>query len=253
MNISGVTTTAMTFARQNSPAILTAAAVGGLVATIVFAAKASPQAADLIYSKSQGHPEVATPWEKVKMTWKVWIPTVSMAAVTAVCIIGANFVHTRRAAAMAATLGMVERTATIYQEKVKDLLDEKSRTKVETAVAQEYINQTPLSKSTVYVTERGEALTFDTLSGRYFKSDPEAIRKAVNDFNHDLINGFGVWRTVNDWYDALGLEHVAMGDSLGWTPERLVRVDLHPALAEDDKPCISLLYANAPAPFAPAF
>ena len=91
--------------QNNSTAMLATASVGGLTATALLSAKAAPQALDEIYNKSEGHPENVDLLGKIRMTWKIWLPPISVGALTVVCIVAMNSTHLRRQAALASDLG----------------------------------------------------------------------------------------------------------------------------------------------------
>ena len=90
---------------KNSPHILTGIGCAGVVSTAVLAVKATPKAT-IILEKEEEYRErkrlqSLTKMEKVKLTWKCYIPAVVMGATTIGCIIGANTVNMRRNAALA--------------------------------------------------------------------------------------------------------------------------------------------------------
>ena len=235
--------------QNNSTAMLATASVGGLTATALLSAKAAPQALDEIYNKSEGHPENVDLLGKIRMTWKIWLPPISVGALTVVCIVAMNSIHLRRQAALASALTLMESAAAIYQDKVIELVDPKTREKIEGAVAQEQVTRAPISKQVVLVTGKGESLILDTLSGRYFKGDVDRVHKAVNEFNKRLINGFGVWLPVNEFYQDLSIDGNEMGDLLGWQSDRMLEVRFDAALTENEEACLVLHYETAPRPW----
>ena len=64
------------------------------------------------------------------------------------------------------------------------------------------------------ITDKGNTLCFDSLSGRYFKSDIDKIKRAVNNLNRELT--YDMYVSLNDFYDELDLDHTKIGDELGW-------------------------------------
>ena len=72
----------------------------------------------------------------------------------------------------------------------------------------------PVQNSEVLVTGKGETLCYDSLSGRYFKSDIEKIKKAINDVNRRMLNENSV--ALNEYYVEIGLAAVGIGESVGW-------------------------------------
>ena len=119
MKLSNVTKTVSTFMRKNSPTILTAVGVSGMIASTIFAIEATPKAVKLIEEKKQDlKVEKLTPIETVRTTWKCYIPTVVLTVLSSGCIVGANSVHAKRNAALA-TAYTISETALRESEKRK--------------------------------------------------------------------------------------------------------------------------------------
>lgn len=61
----------------------------------------------------------------------------------------------------------------------------------------------------------GDKLIFDSMSGRFFYSDPEKIKLAIDELK---ANRFITWSilTLNDIYDALRIPTIYAGDSIIW-------------------------------------
>ena len=71
-----------------------------------------------------------------------------------------------------------------------------------------------MSNSQVIVTEKGNTLCRDSISGRYFKSDIDKIKKVVNELNRQLIHQNYI--SLNEFYYELGLDSTKNGSYLGW-------------------------------------
>lgn len=63
-------------------------------------------------------------------------------------------------------------------------------------------------------TGHGTDVFYDSWSGRYFYSDINYIRKAVNDLNYQLMNE--LWISLNEYYAYIGLPTIRAGEELGW-------------------------------------
>ena len=72
----------------------------------------------------------------------------------------------------------------------------------------------PYDEATVIKTGKGDALFYDTFSGRYFRSSVESIRTAENEMNRAAACGEFV--SLNTFYDTLGLDSIKFGDDFGW-------------------------------------
>ena len=108
------------------------------------------------------------------------------------------------------------------------------------------MDKNPVSKTNVIVTGGGTTRCYDHLSGRYFNSDIEKIRKAVNNLNHELLNGMG-YASLNDFYDELGLAHSGIGSDMGWNViDGLIEIDFSSHIDDEGVPCIVLDYVRSP-------
>lgn len=233
---------------KHSPEILTGIGISGMIATAVLAAKATPKAILLLEEKADKDgcsiKEISN-LEKFKTCWKCYIPATITCVTSAACLIGAQSVNARRNAALAAAYTLSDTALREYKDKVIETIGEKKEQIVRDKIAEERIRKNPDTNSEVIVTERGETLCYDSLSGRYFYSDPETIKQAVNELNETMLNDMYV--SLNEFYDVLGLDHTKLGDDLGWSMDSgLVRVSFSSQLSNRNKPCLVLDYQVAP-------
>lgn len=244
---------------RNSPSILTAMGVGGLVGTVILAVRGTVKAYEALsaedgfradeWSEQTGehqgaYPGDFTPKEIVEITWRYYVPTVVSGVFTVACMIGSNHISTRRNAALVSLFTVTEKALREYEKKVVETIGEKKEALLRGEIAQEKIDAHPVENTTVIMTGKGEYLFFDSFSGRYFKSDVETIRKLVNDFNQKLIKCAPMFLGINDFFDELGLERVEMGDEMGWNAEdNMLDVRLSSAkITKDGVPCGILEY-----------
>ena len=98
---------------------------------------------------------------------------------------------------------------------------------------------------TAYVTGTGMTLCYDVISGRYFKSDIEKIRQAVNNVNYRMK--YEDYIAVNDFYEEIGLGPIQIGNELGWhIDDGYLDVCFSSKLTGDGTPCLVLDYIAAP-------
>ena len=90
----------------------------------------------------------------------------------------------------------------------------------------------------------GSTLCYDSWTGRYFNGSVDKIQRAVNEFNHRLIND--TWMTLNELYSEIGLENATSGEGVGWTPDRLVELTNQTLLSPDNTPCYVLDFRVRP-------
>ena len=248
---------------RKSPEILTGLGVAGFITTTILAVKATPKALELIEEEKRkqnlkildeaeqsdndvcNHITHLKPTEVVKTCWKCYIPTVVIGVASTACIIGASSVSARRTAALATAYKLSETALAEYKDKVVETIGEKKEKAVRDAIDKDHIDKNPVTKKEVIITKAGETLCYDSLSGRYFKSDIEQIKKAVNELNRRMMNDMYI--SLNEFYDELDLGHTAIGYEVGWNIDGgLLEIDFSSQIADDGTPCIVVNYDVAP-------
>lgn len=233
------------FAADNSPAILTAIGVTGALTTAYLTGKASFKAAELIADEEARLDTGLKPKEKVELVWRLYIPAAATGLLTVTCIIGANRIGTRRAAALATAMTISEKAFTEYKDKVVERLGKNKEQAVRDEIAQERVDRTPVSQTReVIIAGGGDVLCFDVFTGRYFKSDMETIKKAQNDVNYQIINN--MYASVSDFYNRIGLPPTGYSDEVGWNSDKLMELDISTTMSDDGRPCISINFAAVP-------
>lgn len=231
---------------KHSPEILTGIGIAGMVTTTILAVKATPKALKIIEEKKNDEGvEELTVKETVKATWKCYIPATVTGAASVACLVGASSVNARRNAALATAYKLSETALAEYRDKVIETVGEKKEHLIREKVDKERIDKNPVSKNEVIITERGNTLCYESTSGRYFKSDIEQIKKAINEINRIML--LDMYVSLNEFYDELGLDHTSVGDYLGWNiDDRNIEPDFSSHIADDGTPCIVVNYSVAP-------
>lgn len=231
---------------KHSPEILTGIGIAGMITTTVLAVKATPKALTLMEKRKQDlKVEKLTPIETVKTTWKCYIPAAITGTVSIGCLIGASSVNARRNAALATAYKLSETALNEYRDKVVETIGEKKEQTIQEKVDKDRVEKNPVSKSEVIITEKGNTLCYDSISGRYFKSDIEKIKRAVNELNRRMT--YDVYVSLSEFYDELDLDHTLLSDDLGWSiDDGLIDVSFSSQIADDGTPCIVINYAVAP-------
>lgn len=238
---------------KNSPTILTGLGIAGMCTSVVFAVRATPKAIELIDNENYFREHIeggevergpVEGFDLVKLTWKCYIPTAAMCFAAATCIIGAHSINMRRSAALASLYSISEATLKEYQAKVVDTIGQNKETKIRDEIAQDRLDKNPMATKEVYITGKGDMLCYERLSGRYFKSNVEALRKTQNEFNQGVIREN--WMTINDLYGMMGLDDVKLGNDMGWSTDNLLEFSFSSKIADDDSPCLVIDYTTLP-------
>lgn len=234
---------------KHSPEILTGIGITGMITTTVLAVQATPKALRLIEDK-KANEEIheLTPVETVKTAWKPYVPAVVTGVVSIACLVGASSVNARRNAALATAYKLSETAFAEYRSRVIENIGERKEKVVREQVAQTKVDKVPVTKSEVIIAGNGEVLFLEPVSGRYFTSDIEHIRRTINEFNYRMTTGMEEYISLSEFYDAIHLPHTSTSDDLGWNLYRdgLIDTNFSAAVADDGRPCLVLEYAVSP-------
>ena len=250
LNVSKLCKDAKVMVSKRSPEILTGLGIAGMISTTVLAVQATPKALDLIARAEDknfdnGHGNKLTVSEKMKVAWKPYIPAAITGIASISCIIGASSVHAKRNAAIAAAYNLSQTALTEYKEKVVETIGEKKEQAIKDKISKDKIKKDPVSKSEVIVTGKGNTLCYDAFNSRYFYSDIDQIKRAINELNRIMLNQMYV--SLNDFYDELNLKHSGNGDELGWKlDDGFIEIDFSSQLSDDGRPCLVIEYMVAP-------
>lgn len=234
------------FTIKHSPEILTGLGIAGMITTAVMTGNATIKAIKLIENKKETNDfSELTKKETIKIVWRCYLPPVVTGVVSTACIIFASSVNLKRNTALAAAYALSETALKEYQDKVVEVIGEKKGRLVKDSVAKDIINKNPVNNNEVIITEKGNTLCYDVISGRYFKSDIEKIKQIKNELNSRMLNDSDI--SLNDFYYELGLDSILIGDDLGWNVNKgLIDLDFSSQLSADGEPCLVINYRLAP-------
>jgi hypothetical protein len=234
---------------KHSPAILTGIGITGMITTTVLAVKATPKALDIIADIKERHEEdddkKVVAKELVTKVAPIYIPAVIMGVASTACLIGANSVHAKRNAALAAAYTISDTALREYREKVVETMGEKKDKAIKDEIAKDKLIEDPVQNHEVIVTKKGTTLCYDCIFGRYFRSDMETIKRAITKINRTIA--IDMYASLNDFYSEIDIPPVKIGDMIGWNiDDRDLDVDFSSQLAEDGTPCLVIGYTAAP-------
>jgi hypothetical protein len=257
MDFKGITKLTKTvggFAAKNSPTILTGLSVTGLVTTVIMAVKATPKAMHILENEENTRSENgaydSSDWpitkkETIQLTWKCYVPAAIMGGATIACIIGAHSISTRRNAALAGLYSLSETALKEYKNKVAEKIGEDKAKEIKDEIDQDTLKRNPASKQEILHTGRGDTLCYDVMSGRYFWSDINDVKAAINNVNKTMRNEMSV--CLNDFYSELDLDRIGAGDLLSWYIDYgSVEGDFSSQLADDGRPCLVIDFDTRP-------
>lgn len=240
---------------NHSTTILSGVAVAGTVTTAVLTGRASFKAARIIENEEtmrtvawhdgESHlpPTVMSRPTKVKLVWTQYLPPVASGVLTITSIVVANKISSKKIAALAVAGGISERALQEYKEKVVEKLGERQDQKIRDDIAQDRVTKNPYSSEVVLV-GTGDVLCMDMLTGRYFRSSVEDIKRAENKINHEILNTMGA--SLSEFQDELGLPPTDYTEKVGWDGPDLVQTLLSTTMTPDQRPCICVDFNRPP-------
>lgn len=230
MNITLITSTL----RRHAPSILTGLAVGGVVGTAIFSAQAGVKAHRIILHEGLRD----SPFQdKLRATWKVWIPPLAVGAVTISSVIGVHSILARRVAVAASAAALAESQFDAYRKAAEKVVGSKKEEEIRA--------EAPKHRGGVRATvQEGDVLCFESYTGRYFSSTVDKIWRAVNQSNNE-INNYGQV-AANDFFIALGMDSLHYGDDYGWNTDHLIEPLFSSGVTEDGEPYLVLDYRIGP-------
>lgn len=259
-NLSNFAKNAKTTMIKYGPGISTGLGVGFLFIAIGTAVYATPKALEKIDEAKKEKVdnqvqegveedeivEDLTVMETVKATWKCYIPTVTSAVIGTTCILGASSKNTKRNAALATAYKLSETALSEYKDAVVETIGEKKEEAVREKMAERRLEKNPVKESDIIITGNGTTLCYESLSGRYFKSDMNKIQQAEIQLGYAMRDEGYV--SLNALYGELGLEHTDIGYKLGWNLDRdgVLKFYYDSKLASDGTPCLVLDFNEMP-------
>lgn len=204
--------------KKHLPLMLSILASGGLVATAVLTAKATPKANDIL----KKHEKEETV-EKIKAVTPAYLPAILSGAATVICIFGIGTLNRKQLASLTGAYGLVTKRYQDYKKKVIEKFGEEAHKNILDDLEIEHVKP----EHTLYTTglissssldygieDEVERLFYDCYSERYFTSTISKVIQAQYHLNRNFMLAGSV--SLNDFYEFLGIEKTEFGDRVGW-------------------------------------
>jgi len=228
-------------AMDNSPVILSGVSISGVITTAYLASRASFSAARVINRVEHETGTADTVKQRLKeripLVWKFYIPATISGAATIACIVGGTKASMTKTAVAYSLLGASEKTFSEYKEKVVEQLGAKKEETIREEIARDKVRNGPEG---IIVTGNGKVLCYESHSGRYFMSDMETLKRAVNEVNAKMLREMDA--RLSDFYYLVGLPTTQFCERSGWQNSKLLELSFYPVMTEDNQPCIAFDY-----------
>lgn len=254
MNISKSFNVFVKSIKKHSPEILTGIGITGMIFSIVKAVHDTPKALKILddekkpsnYEERYVDKEFSA-IEKIKLTWKCYIPTALIATGSVVCIIAATATNYKRTAALTTACTLSSTALKEYKDSVVKVVGEAKNNEIKKDIAEKKIKKIEKENKSILIPSNNDKVKFvESFTGQIFESDVESVRKAINNAN-DLIR-YNSYVSLNEVLYELGLKSSRAGELLGWKLEDgyIDIKQLDEAIVFDGKPVIVLDYKNPP-------
>lgn len=229
---------------KHSPEILTGFGIAGMILSTVMAVKYTPKAIEILKKEKEKGDDIST-IDKFKLTWRCYAPSIAIGLVSSACLIGAISVNKRRNAVLATAYSISESALREYRGKVVEKIGEKKEQQIRDDISQDRINDNPVTNNEIYITEKGNTLCYDVVSGRYFKSDIDKLKKIENELNRNMRDDMYI--SLNEFYYEIGLDPISIGDELGWNIDSgYIDLKFSSNLTNEGTPCLVVDYTIIP-------
>ena len=189
------------FIRKDKQFALNFAAVLGVGLTLASAIRDTTKACKLTTDDM-------TTKEKIKKTWKCYIPSGIIATSTILCIIYSDQVTMNEKRSLLNALVSVQGRYKNFKESVDQVCDEETK---KALLKKQVKSKVPRE---LYIERTEEKTFYEEYRGGFFTSTIENVLQAEYMFNKQVsIVGHA---SINDFYKLIGIPEIDSGDYLGW-------------------------------------
>lgn len=225
--------------------ILTAVTVVSTLYAVYRAAKDGPKFKKILEEcKEDG----CTTFETAKRLAPAAVPTAAATAVAVGSALCMNKVCSDTINGLSSALGLAQAAKTEIIEHTEKIAGPETAQKIKESVAKSHVNADLPGGGTaginnIVVTGHGNDVFYDDFSGRWFYSDINFIKKAVNDLNYQLINDMFVG--LEEFYAYLDLPPIGASRFLGWNVDYgTIELDFTADLDETGKPYTVMMFKS---------
>ena len=205
------------FSKKNTPIILAAASVVGLVGTVATAIRGTKKAEKILKEKEIDKGSPLTTVEKIKFAAPSYIPTIITGLATATCIVKETILNNKQFISLEASYGLVASQFTKYKSRVREIYGEKAHRDIMDQLDLAVGEPLPISADGIAISGfdipdgAKKLLFYDTISEIYFESTYEEVLQALYHLNRNFVlRGDS---PCDEYYEFLGIE---CSNMLGW-------------------------------------
>lgn len=206
--------------RKNQNYILAGMSSVGLVATVASALKSYNKAETKIMQKSLYQEEDISTYERSKIQFECFLPTIILGGGTVACIFGMAVSSQKKQMSLQSAYAVLDQTYKRFREHTEMKYGPDGLSDIDRSVAEEnYMG--PIRRPLDEIQE-DESIFFDTYSGLSFSATLANVYKSMYEINRKI--GIVGCASLNDFYKLLELEPIPGGDEVGWSDSMLTDV-----------------------------
>lgn len=238
-----------TYLSVNKPGIIIGLGIGSMLVSTALAFKYAPLAKDAIERRKQDlNTDQLEPAEVIRTAGPYFLPSTLFAITGVICIVSGNQMNVNRGAAAMAAYALSESSLRNYREQTREIVGEKKEKDIQEATTKSGIKNEQPANGEIYITGKGDTLCYDKISGRYFKSNIEKLKKVRNELNYEMLDTTFI--SLNKYYMEINLPPVTLGDELGWDVGRgLIDMRFSSDITSDGDPYIIVDFDVSPKHF----
>jgi hypothetical protein len=243
-------------AEKHAPGIFIGIGLAGMFCAGIMAVSVTPKAIRAIDDREIKEDKRLNKKEVFITCWKLYIPSVITATLSAGCVVYGGSMFHKRNVALATAYTLSEEALRRYQAKTLEVVGPKKETAIRDGIRKDIIDQHPMTEQQekeILFDGVDEYPCYDVFSGRYFKGNIVDIRLAIQTLNQRLKSS-GDFIPLNELYSLLGLNPIKLGEDLGWQfdgeryKDQLDEAMLGSQLMKNGTPCLVIDFGDTISP-----
>jgi hypothetical protein len=237
---------------KHLPTILTAVGSAGVIGGVILAVKKTPDAKKELDKEKKNWEDIPDKENRVKADYifkcvrigaqHYWLVGLIIAG-SLTCFWLANRISLKRLTSALTAAGLSAKAKEELEQKIKELDGEKHLQNLRDDIDKDRILNNPPEEDKIINTGLGSHLCYEPITGRYFYSNIERIRKAVIMCRNELQKEG--YLSVNDWFASINLDSTDL--TLCWTADSIGEVNdfdisTSSQLTSDDIPVLVIRY-----------
>ena len=190
----------------------------------------------------------ASTGEKVKMLVPIVGPSLATYLVGVLCLFAGLSEKERRNATLGLLLSTSQEDLKAFEEKAIEKFGERKVEDIHDEINKEKVANNPPTEGNIIFTGHGNYLFYDDLTGQWFRSTIETVRRVILDLNEEIDNGNDV--SVSDWCDRHDIPEGKLSWEYGWSKLATGKIDVRftSCISPDGEPAIVIEHKNEPSP-----